>query len=180
MTIASGKSAGGRLDGANTPVPARGSPDRVAPGVIGPLTRSPTPCPTPDAALPRSRRARRQVGRRTAGAHFSQPALVAQVRCHECASTVDAPLPGTRRYPAVIAAVTRAIAPAISRLIRTPESKPPGRASRAPKIATARAPPSWRLVLRTPLAVPACSRPTVLRARRSARNFAPAGWFRFW
>src|SRR5437763_7129522 len=53
------------------------------------------------------------------------------------------------------AAAASATAAASSRLVRSPCRNVASLASRAPKTATAKAPPTWRLVLNTPLAVPA-------------------------
>src|SRR5437763_13421293 len=51
-------------------------------------------------------------------------------------------------------AAANATPDASSRLVRSPAWRPPGPASSAPKTATASAPPTCRLVLNTPLAVP--------------------------
>ena len=53
------------------------------------------------------------------------------------------------------AAASRATTAAMSRLVRSPGRRSSWSASSAPKTATASAPPIWRLVLNTPLAVPA-------------------------
>ena len=73
---------------------------------------------------------------------------------------------GTCRVVRVVSIRVEAAAPiattaAITRLRRNPWVKPAGWASSAPNTAMARAPPSWRLVLNTPLAVPASASGTL-------------------
>ena len=53
------------------------------------------------------------------------------------------------------AAAASAMAAAMARLRRSPWMNPAGWETRAPNRAMASAPPSWRLVLNTPLTVPA-------------------------
>src|SRR3954452_2342475 len=55
---------------------------------------------------------------------------------------------------AAVAATTAATSPAMIRLRCSPRTNPPDEASRAPKTATASAPPICRLVLKTALGVP--------------------------
>jgi hypothetical protein len=53
---------------------------------------------------------------------------------------------------------------AIARLMRTPGRNPSRWSRRAPKTAMASAPPSWRLVLNTPLTVPASESGTLFNS----------------
>src|SRR3954462_9438536 len=74
--------------------------------------------------------------------------LVAGPSAHHASRAVGR----SSRAEAAAASVTTAV---ITRLVRTPGRKPPAPANSAPNTATASAPPSCRLVLNTPLAVPA-------------------------
>jgi len=120
-------------------------------------------------------------GRRTSSRRRTAPSGCAGSSLAPSSRVVQTEVVGVARRPAdfryrLTAAVTSAIPAASSRLVCRPRMKVWGWASRAPKTATARAPPSCRLGLNTPPAVPARCPGTAFGARRPRARCRRRRW----